>query len=763
MTIQFKLKSPNGLTRRISFDTLPSWVDLSEKIYSLYGIPVDKVAVSYIDPEDDEVTMSTEEELQDYYLIYHSLIQKVEVARLTVQDLRAPHVDTKTLPNTPPTAGFRNTFGGSLSEGLPFNIDEDWQHFPPNLGGLFSSANEREDSLHAFVEVVDTDAELTQSSLKNVETSSESSSDFSQATATPRPDKGKGKAFDPMSSAVSLINSEQPEEKPTLHVFGVERFEKSVPSSKTTSRRSSSTVSPSPTVESTPKANVQDVPPAPPSATASTKAASIRSIPPSSKVQATTVSGAASIRSIPASTVKAPLSTAPATVIEEEADPPLPPLDATSLNQSNPSLANDIANLMNLLTEVIASHPELSEGFRNVVRNAANGTYWPAQRDAMAQAADGVTNTANQTADDLRRLEEEAGRRVADSLGALFRSFAQVVGAPYEQAQPSQSGEYPHSLWDVWRYHPFWRRSSGWAAPPYAPVPGTPPAGSYMPPPPGPHPPPPPPHGPRHVASFRSPSFGGPGFGPNSWFNRAVPPPPPPPAGAADPWDAAPAPPPPPPPPQTQPSSSRRRQTSQDLRAQVEAAKLLYKAEKERYRVDREARKAEKERRMMEVLGRGDGNPDASQAVSAPPPPHPPAVPTVPPRPPAAPPSQSSRSGAAMTQIVSNARGGFPAMEMFNVPRRSNTLPARTSLGNSRRVVSDDPAVRAINRITKKLADMGFTEAAHPELPNKIKASVPSNGAIGREKEDDIVTSLLEEMVSQPKAPVASSSRAGWP
>jgi len=57
---------------------------------------------------------------------------------------------------------------------------------------------------------------------------------------------------------------------------------------------------------------------------------------------------------------------------------------------------------------------------------------------------------------------------------------------------------------------------------------------------------------------------------------------------------------------------------------------------------------------------------------------------------------------------------------------------------------------------------MGFTEAAHPELPNKIKASVPSSGTIGREKEDDIVTNLLEEMVSPPKETAASSSKAAW-
>ncbi|KAK7465412.1 hypothetical protein VKT23_005390 [Stygiomarasmius scandens] len=758
MTIHFKLKSPSGLTRRVSFDNLPSWAELSEKVHVLYDIPLDNVALSYIDAEEDEITMSSQEELQDYYSLYHSLVQTIPVARLIVQDLRAPHVDSKTLPTTPPTAGFRNTFGGSLSDGLPFNIDEDWQHFPPNLGGLFPFAHNKEDSLHAFVEVVDTDAELTQSSLKNVETSSESSSDFSHATATPRLDKGKRRAFDPMSSAASLINSEQPEEKPPLHVFGVEKPVPSAPSSKSVSRRSSSARLPI-GLETTPKTNVQDVP----SASASA-AASVRSIPPSSKIPATTASGAASVRSIPACSTKGPLSSAPPTVVEES-DPPLPPLDTASLNRANPLLSNDIANLMNLLTDVIASRPELSEGFRNIVRNAANGTYWPTQRDAMDQSLDGAAQTTTHAADDLRRLEEEAGRRVADSLGALFRSFAQVVGVPEEQ-QPSQPTDFPP--WDIWRYHPFWRRSSGWAS--YAPVP-PPPPGAHMPPSGGPHPPPPPhavppppppSRGFGRGHSFRSGSFSGPGFGPHgNWLSRV--PPPPPLDHVSSPWEAPVAPPPPPPPP-VQTSTSHNRQTSRDLRAQVEAAKLLYKAEKERYRADREARKAEKNRKLMEATGAMTEGPNASQLAPAQPP-QPPVVEPTPPvaaPPPAAPPSHSSRSGPGMTQIVSNARGGFPTMEMFNVPRRSNTLPGHMHFGTSRRVVSDDPAARTIGRITKKLADMGFTEAAHPELPNKIKASVPSSGAIGREKEDDIVTNLLEEMVSPPKETAASSSKAAW-
>ncbi|KAF5368562.1 hypothetical protein D9758_002242 [Tetrapyrgos nigripes] len=777
MTVHFKLKSPNGLTRRVSFETFPSWGELSHKISLLVGIPHQKVAVSYIDLEEDEVTMSTQEELSDYYSLYHTRVQVGEVARLTIQDLRAPHVDSKTLPTTPPTAAFRNTFGGTVSEGLPFNLDEDWQSFPPPLGNIFTptSAPVKEESLHAYVEVVDTDAELTQSSLKNFETSSESSSDFSQITPTPRLDKGKERAFDPMSSAASLVESEQTEKLP-FHVAGVERpILQSVASSKSVSRRSSYINYPPLGHESTPKANVQDVPSRTTSTSASVKsippspklpgttpstAASVRSIPPSSKLPGTTLSAAASIRSIPPSSTKQPPTTAASTIVEEP-DPPLPSLDSASLGQASPILSYDIANYMNLLTSIIANHPELSEGFRNIARNAANGAYWPSQRDAAAQAADGAAQSINQAAEDLRRFEEEAGRRVADSLGGFFRSFAQAVGAHSEQ-QSSQPADWASNLVQQWSNNPFW--SSSWGVPPPPPPPPPPhpgvhahfpsppaPGVPHPPPPPGAHPPPPPPRPFARGPPARSGSFNG-----FNWLSRMGPPP-----GHGS-WAPAPAPPP------AQPSSSRNRQTSQDLRAQVEAAKLLYKAEKERYRADREIRKAEKNTRMMEMMGAMSG--DVTADTSMPPPPPPPAQAEAAPPPPAGvptpaavpEPSAPSRRASNMTQIVSNARGSFPAMEMFNVPRRSNTLPTHTHIGGRRVVSNDDPGSRAINRITKKLADMGFTEAAHPELPSKIKANVPRNGAIGKEQEDDIVTNLLEEMVNAPKEPVASSSKTAW-
>jgi Wiskott-Aldrich syndrome protein len=223
-------------------------------------------------------------------------------------------------------------------------------------------------------------------------------------------------------------------------------------------------------------------------------------------------------------------------------------------------------------------------------------------------------------------------------------------------------------------------------------------------------------------------------------------------------------------------SDRQQRQTSTELRTQVEAAKLLYKAEKERYRQNREERRKEKTRRMLELMG--DMSLERAQAITnetgaiqpAP------VDPTPNPEPRrrsmrAGPPNDIYGTSGRAAHIVSNARGSFPQFEMIGVdsstgPRRSHTLPVhgRGHHGphGRRHTDSDDPATRAVKRINRKLADMGFSETAHPDLASKIRANIPEDGIMTRDKEDDIVTSLLEELVirtKSPAGPVASSSR----
>jgi len=53
---------------------------------------------------------------------------------------------------------------------------------------------------------------------------------------------------------------------------------------------------------------------------------------------------------------------------------------------------------------------------------------------------------------------------------------------------------------------------------------------------------------------------------------------------------------------------------------------------------------------------------------------------------------------------------------------------------------------------------MGFTENSHPQLPGKIAAFMPPGS---KEQEDDIVTTLLEELI--PVSPRPSARRVDAP
>lgn len=221
----------------------------------------------------------------------------------------------------------------------------------------------------------------------------------------------------------------------------------------------------------------------------------------------------------------------------------------------------------------------------------------------------------------------------------------------------------------------------------------------------------------------------------------------------------------------TNPSTSRRpmrrnSRQSKDLRAQVEAAKLLYKAEKERYRLDREERRKEKHERMIEMLGsRGDMShehtPLADSAAlheTLMPLPPPPPLEVLPPAP------QPPRPPVETSQVISNGNGRYPTLEMSRVPSApypTQTL-RRVSEPVGRRVSEQisDPKERSLKRIVKKLGDMGFTTRANPDLTSRVAALLPSDITIMTpDKEEDIATTLVNELLKSPRiSPMASGS-----
>lgn len=65
----FKIRDPGTkLTRRMTFDELPSWHELSLLIGATYDILLNDVGISYVDFDGDNIVASTQDELEDMYL-----------------------------------------------------------------------------------------------------------------------------------------------------------------------------------------------------------------------------------------------------------------------------------------------------------------------------------------------------------------------------------------------------------------------------------------------------------------------------------------------------------------------------------------------------------------------------------------------------------------------------------------------------------------------------------------------------------------------
>jgi hypothetical protein len=97
---------------------------------------------------------------------------------------------------------------------------------------------------------------------------------------------------------------------------------------------------------------------------------------------------------------------------------------------SSPSLTKDVADLLNALTNAFGSHPELSEGLKNIVRNAGQGAYWAAERDAMVNdAIRAAENAQDGIAQAAEHAQEEAGRKVSEALSGVFMALGGIINS----------------------------------------------------------------------------------------------------------------------------------------------------------------------------------------------------------------------------------------------------------------------------------------------------------------------------------------------
>lgn len=418
--IQFKLtKPPDGLMRRITFDTPPSWAELAAKIEALYHIPRGDVAVAYEDQDGDDVTLSSEAELRDFYRVLPpGAPGESKVAKFAVVDLGAER--NKPLPATPRSSNYRNTFGRSMP--MMFEVEDGWQGIAPDLGSLLNIVAQEPESPsdvsgpHGFLETVDSDAERSRMEEENAaaaaaeedkqEAVTIADSDMTDSTPIPIPSRDKGKqrasTYNSGSSTASIVGGSADPKKYPIHVVDMNALTgEDISETRRTLSSASRQVS-------TPKA------------------ATIPSRQPSVSKSSTTTNA--------------------------PPDPPLPDLDAIPPPpRANPSLTNDVANLFNTLSTVVASHPELSENVRTLIRNANNGSYWQGHRQSVARTADSFRlsvqttgNTRESTPEARRAQEEAAGRRVAEAIANVVRAIGDVRPSAAANSGPATSTPRSH-------------------------------------------------------------------------------------------------------------------------------------------------------------------------------------------------------------------------------------------------------------------------------------------------------------------------------
>ena len=236
---QFKF-TKDGITRRVAFTQLPSWQEMATKLESLYSIPVEHIAVSYPDADGDEVTLSSQEELEDYYRAdSETLLRRLSVVDLSV--IRS--IDDKPLPDTPSISHrLRDTPSHNTFGTIPFHqdiVDDDWQRIPgfnPFYSGDISSGSGNELQFAP----IGGDSSL-RSSMTRVTPAT-----HSRAITPTLGNTGKARDPDSTSSTASVLANDTPAKHP-IHVYGVSGHD--IPTS------SDSTI------------NIQEVPPSNPSST----------------------------------------------------------------------------------------------------------------------------------------------------------------------------------------------------------------------------------------------------------------------------------------------------------------------------------------------------------------------------------------------------------------------------------------------------------------------------------------------------------------
>ncbi|KAF6766674.1 hypothetical protein DFP72DRAFT_867270 [Ephemerocybe angulata] len=658
MPVLFKLKCGEE-GRRLTFPELPSWTVLSSRLTSLFGIPLDKLGVSYTDPDGDEITLNTEEELLDYYETSHAN-QPGQPLRLKVVDLaflRGPTLTPKAIP-------------------FVFEADDDWQRLPSFQGLSDVELLKRSSGLettHAFVEIVESVAE-------DPLAVNDHDDNASASTAHPTTDKGKSREVLSFPSTASLIDEEVGEKHP-IHVMNRSMGVNSIPINDETEEQSTRDTTPAPLPHTADDSNEDD--------------------PPLPSIESNSEQPGVSLTEDIA-TLLASLNNAVA---------------------ANPELSQTFRRIVQNASSgsYWRAHRDTLHQTVNQMTESMGVATDEFRRNAEAEAARNISQTLGSLFQGFSLASQEPLENEDVPSSTPGPPEVPRGSPPIPGSFPRGHGHPRHHHGR--RFHVPWGGPPPPPPPPphigpqhifgYPPPPPPPPPGAAhpmhgFPPPP---PPPaqhfgfPPPFPPFHNTPGHQATPLGPIITPDE---RTVYPSAPPkgpsrftgvtgpgatvineesqsPLNADKIWDPETRPswlPPPPSLEPLEPQSSQGKLSPHELRTAVEAAKAQYKAEKERYRRERD------ERRRAKGERRGPANITPVVASS--------------PLPISREISQDEEAhalplGRSSSHIVSHARGPFPQLEMVSVPRRSATLGGRRSEEQQSRVQS---------RIIKRLADV---------------------------------------------------------
>ncbi len=118
-------------------------------------------------------------------------------------------------------------------------------------------------------------------------------------------------------------------------------------------------------------------------------------------------------------------------------------------------------------------------------------------------------------------------------------------------------------------------------------------------------------------------------------------------------------------------------------------------------------------------------------------------------------PSDAEASRLPLRQIISNARGRFPQLEMFNVPRTPTKQRGDDKAQNVDTVMERLEVVSCILHLTIHRRrgrhvhlQMGFHEASYPTIRTVVESHLPADGSnVTKDVEDDVMSEILEKLL----------------